>query len=130
MRWLRCSVVMIACLAFTGTALALDPLLVEFGWSQPNPVTLPANYGVLVDNNPWNGIADPVVTQYPTTTFAFPNAVAFWNQNCADGSLCFVGFSNGGQQPNQFNSAWNLDQVLGGPNHVWADGWDGNTQPF
>jgi hypothetical protein len=131
MRWLHYSVLLVSCLLCCEEALALDPLLVEFGWSQPNPVTLPANYSASVNSTPWNGVfGGQIISQYPTTEFAGPFAIDFWNQSCTFGTACFVGFANGGQQPSQFGSDYNLDKVLGGPNQLWADGWDGNAQPF
>jgi hypothetical protein len=130
MRWLRCSVVLVSCLFFCETALALDPLLVEFGWSQPNPVTLPANYTALLGSTPWDTSQTDIITGFPTTQFGVADSVAFWNQRCTYGTACSVGFSNGGQQPTQFIAQFDLDKVLGGPNRLWADGWDGNAQPF
>ena len=130
MRWLRCALILISCFACAQTAVALDPLLVEFGWSQPDPVTLPANYTALVNSNSWDPFQNNTITQYPTTQFAVSGAVLFWNQACTYGTACFVGFANGGQQPSAFGAEYNLDKVLGGPNQLWADGWDGNTQPF
>jgi hypothetical protein len=130
MRWLRYCLFVAVGFTFADQSFALDPLLVEFGWSQPNPVTLPANYTASVGSTPWNGVGFNTITQYPTTDFAGQNAIAFWNQSCTFGTPCSVGFANGGQQPNQFAAQFDLDVVLGGPNRLWADGWDGNAQPF
>ena len=130
MRSFRYLLVVAICLIGSDRALALDPLLVEFGWSQPNPVTLPATYITRATSFSWDAGMTNNITQYPTTQFAFPLAVSEWNQYCTLGMACGVGFSNGGQQPAQFISDFNLDRVLGGPNQLWADGWDGNVQPF
>lgn len=130
MPWLRYSVVLVSSLFFCETAFAIDPLLVEFGWSQPNPVTLPANYITLVGGADWDSSNSNNVTGYPTTQFADAGAVSYWNFRCTSGAACGVEFSNGGQQPFQFGGQANLDQILGGPNHLWVDGWDGNPQPY
>jgi hypothetical protein len=123
-------IAVVCCFLCAQTAFALDPLLVEFGWSQPNPVTLPANYITLVDSSDWDSSNSNTITVYPTTQFADSFAVSYWNKNCADGSSCGIQLSNGGQEPFQFGGQANLDQILGGPNRLWADGWDGNPQPY
>ena len=132
MRSFRYLLVVAICLIGSDRALALDPLLVEFGWSQPDPVTLPATYVASVGFTSWNGIGDStnVISAYPTAQSAGQLAIDFWNQRCTLGTACFVGFANGGRQPSPFGASYNLDQVLGGPNQLWADGWDGNPQPF
>jgi hypothetical protein len=131
MRGLRYLFALTSYFAYAQIALALDPLLVEFGWSQPDPVTLPANYTASVNSTPWNGaFGGQIISQYPTNEFAGPFAIDFWNQSCSFGTACGIAFANGGQQPAQLGGPYNLDQVLGGPNQSWADGWDGNTQPF
>lgn len=130
MRWLVYFVLAMSWMACAETALALDPLLVEFGWSQPNPVTLPANYIAAINGAyDWANVPN-TITAYPTTQFADSDAINFWNQTCAAGTSCGIGFANGRQQPSPFSAAYLLDNILGGPNQVWADGWDGNAQPF
>jgi hypothetical protein len=119
-----------SCLVCAEKALALDPLLVEFGWSQPDPVTLPAIYTAGVNFTPWDTSQTNSITAFPTNQFGVAESVVGWNQRCTLGTFCAVGFSNDGQQPSPFISEYDLDNVLGGPNRLWADGWDGNTQPF
>jgi hypothetical protein len=130
MSLLRFIVLLVFCSLCSETALALDPLLVEFGWSQPDPVTLPASYVAGVNNTSWNFVPPPqIISQYPTTEFAGANAVNFWNQSCGY-NLCTVSFSNGGQHYHTTIPDTELDYLLGGLNHIWADGWDGHSTPF
>lgn len=113
---------------FIGLVLAANSaraemLLVEFGWTQPDPVTLPANYVVLVSGGSGWHDAGPI-SQYPTTMQATPAIVNLWNERCARGSSCSVDFSNGGQQPfDPPGGSSNIDYILGGNNRLWADGW-------
>ena len=130
MRQLLWSAVMFSSLAYAQTAVALDPLLVQFGWSQPNSVTLPATYVAIVNSASWSASNSNDINAFPTTQSATSGAILNWNQQCAAGTFCLVGFSNGGQQPFSSSADQDLDRILGGPNRLWADGWDGNSQPF